>query len=393
MSDTSIPGLDKLERRTPLPSLAELLGDSKLPPASLDLPPLQDLEPALAQLPKFQAHSPTRPRPETLAPIPSVSDLVARVARSMEESPAPMPSPSGVILSTEEEASLPEIPVKAKPVAQGTSRRPGSVDTSYPIPSPFEPKEKDLVLPGENDTEAASNPPEASGTAEEPETFTQSTTDEDLIEAMLPIVESSLEKALYAPKTGLHTYLEPMLRSTVRRAIAEQMLTAHHFGQISFTDRMSWRMKAFFTSQTYDDIIFEQTHRYRVEEVFLMRYDTHSLISYASHDPSRHANPRKIRYDVSKLMGELKDQDGNLKKNFDLPDKRLALIRSGRHCFMVAVIRGRANALVRADLDYTLEQIEQRFEKRLRPEGHHFVHVLQPILEGCLLIQSPPSPS
>lgn len=47
---------------------------------------------------------------------------------------------------------------------------------------------------------------------------------------------------------------------------------------------------------------------------------------------------------------------------------------------------------VRANLDYTLEQIEQRFEKRLRKEGHHFVHVLQPLLEGCLLIQSPPAP-
>ena len=56
------------------------------------------------------------------------------------------------------------------------------------------------------------------------------------------------------------------------------------------------------------------------------------------------------------------------------------------------VIRGRANALVRADLDYTLEQVEQRFEKRLRAEGHHFIHLVQPILESCLLIQSPAPP-
>ena len=123
-----------------------------------------------------------------------------------------------------------------------------------------------------------------------------------------------------------------------------------------------------------------------------MRYGTFSLISYASHDPSRHANAKKIRYDLRRIMAEVKDSEGKLKKAFDLPEKRTALVRRGRHSFLVAVIRGRANALVRADLDYSLEQVEQRFEKRLRAEGHQFIPVLQPILESCLLIQSPAPP-
>lgn len=405
MSQLTIPEQDQLDCRH------EALSDFKNPAP-------------LAELPKASPSSFNPVAKEQFAPIPKVEALFKKIAVSMRKNPSPptqleppiqeqaqaAPSPAPIPFSPEpaqppqlsgsfppppasETVPLPSLSFDPDDAVESARRADELVkDHSYPIVSPFEPKsDNDGSL---EDAPTLGTPPESQASPEEPlDAFTQpSGTDADLIEAILPIVESSLEKALYAPQTGLHTYLEPMLRNTVRRAIAEQMQTAHHFGQISATDRLTWRIKALFSSQTYDDIIFERTHRYQVEEVFLMRYDSLSLLSYASHDPSRHANPKKIRYDVSRLMVELKDADGELRKNFDLPDKRIALTRQGRNCFMLAIIRGRANVLVRADLDYTLEQIEQRFEKRLRKEGHHFVHALQPFLEGCLLIQSPPAP-
>jgi len=405
MSTPSIPGLEKLERRTPLPSIKQLLASNPLPDNSPSLPPLSELMPPLAQLPKLLPIPLSQRSQEKLVPIPPVGSLAERVSRSMEDKidfaaipdanqtkPAAQPAKAPPITEKTPLPVLPEAPI-TKPSTPAD--RLASPEMSYPIPSPFEPKAPDLVLP-DDDSPAHLPPPAKEPSAPiEPLTPPSSSgggTDEDLIDALLPLVESSLEKALYAPQTGLHTYLEPMLRSTVRRAISEQMQTAHHFDRISTADRLTWRMKALFSSQTFDDIVFDRTHRYQVEEVFLMRYDTFSLISYASHDPARHANPKKIRYDFGRLMAELKDGNGELRKSFDLPDKRSALIRQGRHGFLVAVVRGRANTLVRADLDYTLEQVEQRFEKRLRSEGHHFIHVLQPILESCLLIQSPAAP-
>ncbi|MDB4353878.1 hypothetical protein N9Z02_01100 [Akkermansiaceae bacterium] len=398
MSNQPPSGLEKLERSSPLPTISDLLAATPLPKASeSDLPPLKDLLPPLAQLPKISPAQPSPKEQPKITPIPPDKSIAARVAQVLENShknfaqtPPPMPSSSEKSVSKDPSPFISPLPETPPTLPPSDRKKTISPEMSYPIPSPFEPKAEDLVLP-DDESIAQLPPPEKKADSPSPET-TSLETDEDLVEALLPIVESSLEKALYAPRTGLHTYLEPMLRSTVRRAIAEQMQTAHHFGKISAADRLTWRMKALFSSQTFDDIVFDRTHRYQVEEVFLMRYDTFSLISYASHDPSRHANAKKIRYDLSRLMGELKDDEGKLKKTFDLPEKRTALVRSGRHGFLVAVVRGRANALVRADLDYTLEQVEQRFEKRLRSEGHHFIHVLQPILESCLLIQSPAPP-
>ncbi|WP_411845138.1 hypothetical protein AAFN60_14960 [Roseibacillus persicicus] len=218
-------------------------------------------------------------------------------------------------------------------------------------------------------------------------------TDDDLRRALEPVVESSLERVLYAPDKGLHTYLEPMLRSTVRRAIAEQIDAAVQFRSTGTVDRLGWRLKALMTSRSYDEVVFRSTRRYQVEEAYLLRREDYSLVSFASHDPARHASEKRVEGTVKKLVRRLTDDEGNLRKAFDYADDQVAIIRQGKHTLLVALVRGRSNALVRADLDYVLRQAEDRFGERLEDETDAFLHVLQPILEGCLLIQSPAPPS
>lgn len=218
-------------------------------------------------------------------------------------------------------------------------------------------------------------------------------TDDDLRRAFEPVVESSLERVLYAPDKGLHTYLEPMLRSTVRRAIAEQIDAAVQFRSTGTVDRLGWRLKALMTSRSYDEVVFRSTRRYQVEEAFLLRKEDFSLVSFASHDPARHASEKRVLGTVKKLVQRLVDDEGQLRKTFEYAEDQVAIIRQGQHTILVALVRGRSNALVRADLDFVLRQAEDRFGERLEVETDAFLHVLQPILEGCLLIQSPAPPT
>lgn len=67
------------------------------------------------------------------------------------------------------------------------------------------------------------------------------------------------------------------------------------------------------------------------------------------------------------------------------PTQHVARVREilmGRYHFLVAVPKGRSSTLVCNDFDHTLEQVEQRFEKRLRKESDPFIPLLQPFLEG-----------
>jgi len=222
----------------------------------------------------------------------------------------------------------------------------------------------------------------------------QDFTDKDLLEALRPLIEPSVDQFLYTPTHSIHSYLEPMLRSTVRRAIAEQMEDASPFRDVSGWDKFTWKLRALMSSRTYEDILFDQTRRYQVEEVFLLRPKTRSLISYASHDPSRHTKPSKVESTVKNIATKIarKAPNDSSPIKWDNNNRQL-LIRQGNRCTLAAIVHGAPNALLRADLDYAVRQAEDRFGKALEDDSDIHLHVLQPLLEGCLLIQSAAIPN
>lgn len=215
-------------------------------------------------------------------------------------------------------------------------------------------------------------------------------TDDDLREAFGPIVEQAVRKAVYAQENGIDTYLEPMLRSTIRRALAEYTPTLP-FRPPGFVDRLFWHLQALFTSRTYDEIVFEKTHRFQVEEVFLVDAASLALISFASSDPARHASAKRVSNTVQRLALQVRDEDGKIRESFELPEQRQAVSLAGRFVILMAVVRGVPGELVMADLDFALRRIEDRFREKFLQDGSPLLHPLQPFLEDCLLIQAPAS--
>ncbi len=216
-------------------------------------------------------------------------------------------------------------------------------------------------------------------------------TDDDLRDAFGPIVEQAVRSAVYAKENGIDTYLEPMLRATIRRALAEYSPASRPFQAPRSFDRLVWHLQALFTSRTYEDILFEKTHRFQVEEVFLVDASSLALVSFASCDPARHSSAKRVISTVHRLAMQLRDEQEKIRETFELPDQRNAISRVGRHVILMAVVRGQANELVLADLEFSLKRIEDRFREQFQSQGSALMHALQPFLEDCLLIQAPAS--
>ncbi len=216
-------------------------------------------------------------------------------------------------------------------------------------------------------------------------------TDGDLMEAFGPIVDHAVRAAMHTKENGIETYLEPMLRATIRRALAESSSGSRPFHPPGAMDRFVWHLQALFTSRTYEDIFFEKTHRFQVGEVFLVDASTLALVSFASCDPARHASPRRVESSVQRLALQLHDDSGNLRETFELPDQRNVITRAGQFVTLLAVVRGRPSDLVIADLEFALRRIEDRFHEQFQQQGSALLHTLQPFLEDCLLIQAPAS--
>jgi len=216
-------------------------------------------------------------------------------------------------------------------------------------------------------------------------------TDDDMREAFGPIVEHAVRNAVYAKENGMDTYLEPMLRATIRRALAEYSPASRPFHAPGALDRMVWQFQALFSSRTYEEVLFEKTHRFQVEEVFLVDAASLALVSFASCDPARHSSAKRVNHTIQRLTMQLRGEDGKIRDSFELPDQRNVISRVGGFVILMAVVRGEANALILADLEFSLRRIEDRFREQFQEHGSAMLHTLQPFLEDCLLIQAPAS--
>jgi hypothetical protein len=216
-------------------------------------------------------------------------------------------------------------------------------------------------------------------------------TDADLRDAFAPIVEQAVRSAVYAKENGIDTYLEPMLRSTIRRALAEYSPASRPFHSPGAFDRFVWHIQALFTSRTYEDIVFEKTHRFQVEEVYLVDKASLAMVSFASCNPARHSSAKRVNNTSHRLTMQLRDDDGILREAFELPDQRNAISRAGSYVILLAIVRGESNELVLADLEFAMRRIEDRFREQFKTQGSALLNTLQPFLEDCLLIQAPAS--
>lgn len=320
-------------------------------------------------------------------PIPS-PELAARSVKSPPWNALPTPDSGGHAADLPPAAALPPCPGDAP------STWPDS-DPAWKPPSlansPDSPPSRLGRSSGHNGTSAHSPPTNAFVPAQIVQSRSPEFTDADLLAAFGPMLEHANHNARYPMAHQLGTYLEPLLRATIRRALAESTPGARPFHAPGTMDRMIWHLQALFTSRTYEDIIFEKTNRFQVGEVFLVDTNTLGLVSYASCDPARHASPRRVASSVQRLARQLRDETGNLRHSFELPHQRHVIALTGRFVTLMAVVRGQPSELVIADLEFALRRIEERFNDQFQQQGSELLHTLQPFLEDCLLIQAPAS--
>jgi hypothetical protein len=216
--------------------------------------------------------------------------------------------------------------------------------------------------------------------------------DEDLSEALAPMMQAAVRKAVYESERGkIDAFLEPMLRATVRRALAEYSPASRPFQAPSFIDRTVWRIQALFSSRSFEDVLFEKTHRFQVEEVYLLDAETLALVSFASCDPARHSTAKRVEGSAQRIALQLRDDNGFIRRSIERADGRSVVCEVGQQMLLAAIVRGQPNELILADLSFSLHRIEDHFRERFAQAGTALMHSLQPFLEDCLLIQAPGS--
>lgn len=216
-------------------------------------------------------------------------------------------------------------------------------------------------------------------------------TDDDLVAVLRPVVDQSLQHSFHQAGSSMETHWDPWLRTTIRRAFAQQIAHDKPASDPSFLNHLWWRLQSFFGDRYYEELVFEHTKRFRIEEVFLFEKTQRRLISFVSDDPYRQSMNKQVQRTVSHLIQSVFDNQNTIRLQFPMPRGRMAEVRQGKRCLLVAIILGNIHDTSRSDLDYTLRRIENRYGSRLSDADDDLSRGLHPHLEDCLLITTPSS--
>lgn len=280
---------------------------------------------------------------------------------------------------------------KIPPLPMVSSEFPSLMDTGpillsdLPVPDkkPLPPRHKPPIPPMER---LVKEPKPAPAPRILPPVPRNDFTDVDLLEALLPLLAAAPSNASLPDSAAF----ESILRSSFRRALSEH--SSGPFQDPDLLHRSLWRLKALFSSRSYEEVVYEKLRRFRVDEVHLLDRRKLSMISFASSDPVRHSDARRVDTMARRLAATIKDDSGALAIAGKIPDGRGFFVREGRYAYLVAVVRGEPDELVKADLEFCLKRIETRFRIPFE-RGAPLLREIQPFLEDCLMIHSPAAPA
>jgi hypothetical protein len=183
--------------------------------------------------------------------------------------------------------------------------------------------------------------------------------------------------------------MEPLIRQAARRALAEHEPASGSFNRADWWGVLVWKLQALLTSRTFEDVAFDRTRRFRVEEIFLFGRGPLELLSFASRDPFRHANHRKIAPTVRRLAAILEDRQPAHGSSIPLEKRLAATVWHGPGSVMVAIVRGTLTERHATDLGLVHSQAARWLDRRPPCTDRPLIWDLQSILEDGLLISAP----
>jgi hypothetical protein len=213
-------------------------------------------------------------------------------------------------------------------------------------------------------------------------------TDQDLAAALMPLVEISLHQTLLQPGSLIDMHWEPWLRTTIRRALAEQRSLHEPIEEPGWFDHMLCHMNANWSGRSIDEVLSEKIRPFRVEQIYLLARDGGEMLAHAAIQP-RHTKTNQVAAMARHLAQNIHDAEGTLRLQFRLPRGRNAELRAGRHSYLIAVVVGDFPEILRTDLDFILRRIEERYGKRLADRDPSLAVHLRPYLQDGLLLANP----
>ncbi len=193
---------------------------------------------------------------------------------------------------------------------------------------------------------------------------------------LLPLVEKSVEASVANHSDRFVGYLYPLVGTLVRKSvtafITELLEKTNALIENSFTFKgLKWRFEAWRAGISFSQYVVSQTFSFRVEQVFLIHRETGILLNSVSQSLNTGADADMVSSMLTAIndfvSDSFKPHANNSEQQLDIikTDDFTLLIKQGPKALIVAAITGNMPQHVANQLQVTIEDIHQLYEKDL----------------------------
>lgn len=222
---------------------------------------------------------------------------------------------------------------------------------------------------------------------------------QQLSEAMLPIVEQDLSLSVKRHPDKLADLLFPVMGPAIRKAIRETMSSMLEAVTQTLDHALSprglrWRFEAARTGQSFSNIVFAHTLLYSVEQVFLIHRETGVMLLHVAAPQVRQRDPDMVSGMLTAIQDFVRDSFGQEARGEERLDslqvgELTVWLAPGPFASVAGVIRGHPPRELKSVFFAAIEDIHRDQREALSAfAGDTSPFVLaEPHLEGCLQFQ------
>jgi len=218
--------------------------------------------------------------------------------------------------------------------------------------------------------------------------------DKKLSKALHPVIEDSLDSYLRTHSQAISDAIVPVMGESLKTAlyikVRNKLETINNFFVRNFSPKgLQWRLEAYRSKKSMDEIIHFHTLRYRVEQVFIIHRETGKVLQHVSEFKDEAIEEASMFSETLKAIQSSAAHENDPSVNTLQLGNHTVWVEQGTHLMLAGVIRGTPSYELRQVFKKTLNKVEDDF----REELHSFTGDATPfkscddLLKSCLKVE------
>jgi OOP family OmpA-OmpF porin len=195
--------------------------------------------------------------------------------------------------------------------------------------------------------------------------------DNKLSKALHPVIEDSVDSYMRTHSQAISDAIVPIMGESLKTAlyikVRNRLEAVNNFLIRNFSPQgFKWRLEAYRSKKSIDEVIHFHTLRYRVEQVFIIHRDSGKVLQHVSEFKDEAIEEADMFSETLKAIQSSAAHENDPSVNTLQLGNHTVWVEQGNYLMLAGVIRGTPSYELRQVFKKTLDKIEDEYREEIR---------------------------